>query len=158
MLYRLYLPDDFAALYAIEEACFQPPLRFSRAYMGQLTEQTHGATWIAEDGARTCGFAIVDWTREGAQLTAYIQTIEVIAEARGQGIGEELMRRIEISAHTAGAGAIWLHVDARNGAAIRLYERHGYQYRGRRQGYYGRGTAALVYDKALLPACPAERV
>ena len=31
MNYRLFEPDDFDELYAIEEMCFQPPLRFSRA-------------------------------------------------------------------------------------------------------------------------------
>ena len=36
MLYRLYQPGDFAALYAVEELCFEPPFRFSRAYMRQL--------------------------------------------------------------------------------------------------------------------------
>jgi hypothetical protein len=36
MLYRRYLPEDFNALYAIEEACFQQPFRFGRRYMRQL--------------------------------------------------------------------------------------------------------------------------
>lgn len=150
MLYRLYKPDDFAALYAIEAVCFQPPMRFSRPYMRQLIGQSNAAAWIAEDDARLRGFSIVDWMREGAELSAYIQTIEVVPAARGQGIGEELMRRMENSAHVAGAQAIWLHVDARNAAAIRLYERHGYRCRGRQEGYYGRGNAAHIYDKALL--------
>jgi ribosomal-protein-alanine N-acetyltransferase len=156
VLYRLYKPEDFAALYAIEEACFQPPLRFSRTYMRQLIGQTNAATWIAEDGARVCGFGLVEWTLEDAQLAAYIQTIEVIPEARGQGVGEELMRRMESSANAAGASSIWLHVDARNVAAIRLYERHGYHCRGRQEGYYGLGVAALIYDKALLPVSPSQ--
>ena len=156
MLYRLYMPEDFAALYAIEEVCFQPPLRFSRAYMRQLIGQTNAVTWIAEDGARVCGFGLVEWTLEDTQLAAYIQTIEVIPEARGQGVGEELMRHMESSAHAAGARSIWLHVDVRNAAAIRLYERHGYQHSGRQEGYYGRGAAALIYNKALLPASPSQ--
>ena len=28
MKYRPYKPEDFEALYALEEACFQPPFRF----------------------------------------------------------------------------------------------------------------------------------
>ena len=36
MIYRLYQPDDFAQLYAVEKTPFQPPIRFSRSYMRQL--------------------------------------------------------------------------------------------------------------------------
>jgi len=37
-----------------------------------------------------------------------------------------LLRLIEGSARAAGAQLIWLHVDAENASAIRLYEAHGY--------------------------------
>lgn len=149
MHYRLYTPEDFAALYAIEEVCFQPPLRFSRGYMRQLIQEPNAATWIAEQDGRMSGFAIVEWTSEETGELAYIQTLEVLPETRGQGVGGELMRRMESSASAAGAEAIWLHVDQENAAAIHVYERHGYQLRGRRAGYYGRGTAALIYEKPL---------
>ena len=149
MLYRLYKPEDFAALYAIEEVCFEPPHRFSRTYMRQLIRQQGAATWIAEDEGAMRGFGIVEWAREGAGLVAYVQTLEVLPEARGQRAGTELLRRMEESAFAAGAEAIWLHVDAENTAAIRLYEKAGYKPRGRQDDYYGRGRAALVYGKPL---------
>ena len=59
------------------------------------------------------------------------------------------MRHIERSACAAGAAVIWLHVDARNDPAIRLYQRSGYQAHGRRADYYGQGTEALIFAKAL---------
>jgi len=102
VLYRLYQPDDFAVLYDLEERCFHPPHRFSRATMRRLIGQPHAATWIAEDNAQMCGFAIVEWTLDSAPPSAYIQTIEVMAEARGQGVGEELLRQMEGSARTTG--------------------------------------------------------
>lgn len=147
MLYRLYKPEDFAALYAIEEACFQPPHRFSRAYMRQLIQQPNAATWIAEDGQRMCGFALVEWTREGAEVVAYIQTLEVLPDLRGQGVGSELLRLMVNSANAAGASLIWLHVDAENAAAIRVYQAQGFVPRGTKEDYYGRGRAALIYAK-----------
>ncbi len=152
MHYRLYAPRDFSALYAIEEACFQPPLRFSRSYMRQVIRQPNAATWIAEDGERMCGFAIVEWTLGTDGLAAYIQTLEVLPETRGKGVGGELLRRMEDSAAAEGAEAIWLHVDEENATAIRIYERHGYRAQGRRQGYYGRGVSALIYAKTLRAA------
>ena len=149
VVYRLYQPGDFAALYAIEENCFQPPLRFPRAYMRSLVESASAATWIAEQNGSMAGFAIVEWAGADAGTVAYIQTIEVAADRRGQGIGPELLRRLELSARQAGAKLIWLHVDAENAPAIRLYEAHGYQYQGREERYYARRRPALIYSKPL---------
>ncbi len=149
MVYRLYEPTDFAALYAIEEICFKPPLRFERAYMRRLVSGRGGATWIAEEDARMAGFAIVEWTEVARGSIAYIQTIEVLPEMRGRGAGGELLRRLEGSARGAGARAIWLHVDQENDAAIRLYEAHGYARKGREEHYYARGRAALIYAKKI---------
>ncbi len=148
VLYRLYKPEDFAALYAIEEACFQPPFRFGRRYMRQLVDSPDAATWIAEQDGRMAGFAIVEWVQDEDATVAYIQTIEVAADERRQGVGGELLRCVEASARAAGAHIIWLHVDAENSAAIRLYERRGYAGQGRAEHYYARNRAALVYSKS----------
>jgi [ribosomal protein S18]-alanine N-acetyltransferase len=148
--YRPYTAEDFAQLYAIEEVCFQPPHRFNRSYMRQLVESAEAATWIAEEAGQLAGFAIVEWSRESGRLFAYIQTIEVLPDQRGQGVGAELLRRLEASAVAAGAQTIWLHVDAENRAAIRLYQAHGYLCEGREENYYGRGRPALIYAKGLV--------
>jgi ribosomal protein S18 acetylase RimI-like enzyme len=149
MIYRPFRPEDLPALYAIEEICFQPPLRFSRAFMQRLVNSDHAATWIAEEGPQMAGFAIVVWTVEEGGLVGYIQTIEVLPAMRRRGVGGELMRCVEQSAKRAGAEAIWLHVDAENAGAIRLYEARGYRHEGREANYYPRGRTALVYAKAL---------
>jgi ribosomal-protein-alanine N-acetyltransferase len=147
--YRRYKPEDFDALYAIEEVCFKPPDRFSSGYMRQLIRQPNAATWIAEESDGLCGFALVEWVQESSGIEAYIQTLEVIPQARGQGVGGELLRSLERSALAAGAQAMWLHVDAANEAAIRLYSANGYELEGREEGYYGRNRAALIYAKTL---------
>ncbi len=154
MNYRLYLPEDFAALYAIEEVCFQPPQRFTRSYMRQLVQQPNAATWIAEHDRIMRGFGLVEWTEEKPGMVAYVQTLEVLPQARGQGAGRELLARMEASAAQAGAVGMWLHVDAENAAAIHLYERGGYRLSCREEGYYGHDKAALVYAK-LLTAEPS---
>ncbi len=148
MLYRLYKPEDFAELYAIEEVCFQPPLRFARNFMLRLVGSATGATWIAEEDSRMAGFAIVEWEAE-AGGTAYIETIEVLPAMRDRGAGGELLRRLEESASASGMREIWLHVDESNSGAIRFYEAHGYWRQGREDSYYGPRRAALVYAKAL---------
>lgn len=151
MHYRLFEPDDFDDLYAIEEICFQPPERFSRRYLRQLTGSADAATWIAaEPNGKMAGFTILEWAPQNSGVVAYIETIEVLPEFRGRGIAAELMRRLEGSANAERAVSIWLHVDAENASAIRLYERLGYQNTGRADHYYNRNRAAAIYAKSLL--------
>lgn len=163
MLYRPYTLEDFDRLYAIEERCFEPTFRFDRRYMRQLISRRDSATWIAEEDRSLHGFAIVHWSKQGKGVpsdrtsalgckdgvAAYIETIEVTPEARGQGVGSQLLSRVEGSARLAGSALIWLHVEAANAAAIRLYEAKGYSCKGRQDDYYPLGHAALIYLKRL---------
>jgi ribosomal protein S18 acetylase RimI-like enzyme len=149
MEYRLYKPEDFAALYAIEEVCFQPPFRFKRRYMKRLVDATNSATWIAEENGAMVGFAIVEWTQEIRGISAYIETIEVLPSHRRRGVGKELMRTVEGSARDANAAVMWLHVDAVNEGAKRMYEAHGYEFYAKEDDFYAPGRGALIYRKAL---------
>ena len=157
MHYRLYQPDDFAALYAIEEVCFQPPFRFGRRYMRQLVDGRNGATWVAEDGGKMAGFSVVEWTMRSGETRAYVQTIEVLPELRGRGAGRELLEHVERSAADAGAASLWLHVDESNASAIRLYEKHGFLRAGREEHYYAEGRGALLYRKPLRKASGVDQ-
>ena len=149
MIFRRYTAADFDEIYAIEEICFQAPLRFPRRYVRRLVEDADTITWIAEEEGKIAGFSIADFGRDEDGVFAYIQTIEVRPEMRGRGAGNELLRRIEGSVRERGAGAIWLHVESRNAGAIRLYEAHGYKCEGRQENYYSRGRAGLIYRKVL---------
>ena len=146
---RPYQPADFEPLYAIEEACFLPPMRFTRAYMRRILMSCTGAAWVAEDARGLAGFAVSSLQRSVASAVAYIETIEVCEERRGQGIGAELLARIEESARAAGLDAVALHVDQENAAAIRLYEAAGYTQTGREANFYPDRRPALVYVKPL---------
>ncbi len=149
MLYRLYRPEDFPPLYAIERECFQPPLRFPRRYMRQLVDSPDSVTWIAEEDQQMTGFAI--WTRESEETIAYIQTVEVALAHRNRGVATELLHRIEASSKAAGANVLWLHVAETNASAIRLYQAHGYLPQGREENYYAQGIHALIFAKPVDP-------
>lgn len=149
MDYRPYMPDDFDALYAIEESCFQPPFRFGRRYMRWLVNAQNSATWIAVEKENMAGFGIVEWTPSIRGLSAYIQTIEVSSAYRRQGVGTELLQRIERSARAAGASTLWLHVDATNESAIRLYKSHGFVAVGEEKNYYAPERDALIYRREI---------
>lgn len=148
MIYRPFKPEDFEALYSVEKICFQPPLRFGRAFMRRIVEAANGATWIAEEDGKMAGFAVVEWTLE-TDFFAYLQTIEVLPQHRKHGVASALLQRIESSSSTAGASTLWLHVDAANDDAIRLYERHGFAFQGKKDHYYARDRGALIYRKLL---------
>jgi ribosomal-protein-alanine N-acetyltransferase len=149
MNYRLYKPEDFEAVYGIEELCFQPPMTFGRRYMRWLVQAQNAATWVAEDDGNLVGFAIVEWTQAIHEVSAYIQTIEVLPQMRGQGVARELLKYMEGSAQVVGASAIWLHVDVENWAAIRLYETNAFERAGNEENYYAPGRGAYVYRKQL---------
>ena len=149
MHYRLYHPEDFPALYAIEKICFQSPIRFSRRYLGELIAAPGSLTWVAEENGQPVGFAIVDVEALPEGTIAYIQTIEVLPDYRNRGAGATLLQQLEDSARAAGAQGIWLHVDSLNTGAMRLYERHGYRHQGRREHYYAHDRAAEIYLKRL---------
>lgn len=151
MRYRLYSPEDFQALYAIEEVCFEPPFRFSRRYLRAIIHAAQSATWVAEKGENMIGFAVVEWSGHAEGSLAYLQTLEVIPEFRKHGVGRELLERSEESALEAGARQIWLHVDEFNLSAIRLYELNGYVRRARKESYYPQGRGALVLSKEMRP-------
>jgi len=110
----------------------------------------NAATWIAaeEDGAMA-GFAIVHWDNQRGGARAYLETLEVRPEARGKGVGSELLRRCEESAKVAGAKVLDLHVDTENGSAIRVYEAKGFERTGRIENYYPEGRVADAYEKRL---------
>lgn len=177
MLYRPYKPADFSALYALEELCFEPPIRYSRFYLRRLIASPDAATWIAEEDATMGGFVVIEWYEDaeapsfpaslaprqelaaGLELLgdqsgrggriAYVQTIEVAPAFRRRGVASELLRHAEISAQAAGAALIWLHVESTNDSAIRLYRSHRFAFQGTVDNYYARGRNADIYSKPL---------
>lgn len=148
MIFRRYRAEDFAALCAIEERCFEPQLRFAPAYLQQLIRRDETATWVAEHDGAVLGFAIVEWSNHSSGAGSYLQIIEVAPEWQGRGIDARLIALAEASAANANAQAMLLHVDAEDKAAIQFYEGCGYR-RRRGKGYRMRGRKAFLYMKEL---------
>jgi len=74
-----------------------------------------------------------------------IQTIAVVGDHRGQGLGRTLLRALLDQARERGARDVFLEVRADNPAAIALYESEGFVTLDRRVGYYQPdGVDALV--------------
>ena len=137
------------ALYAIEEACFETPLRFSRALMRSLAHDPQCRTWLGIVDNIRAGFAIAGLSNDDDPRSAYIWTIEVLPSLRRMGVARQLLMRMEESAREAGCSAIELHVSERNAGGLALYDAAGYVRTGVDAEYYGRRENAFRYRKAL---------
>jgi ribosomal-protein-alanine N-acetyltransferase len=101
-----------------------------------MLDTTRGWVALKDDGP--AGFILCHVAGgEGDILTFCVQPA-----ARGQGVGERLLRHALAHAFS-GQGSFHLEAAVDNGAARRLYERCGFVMTGTRRGYYRRGAAAV---------------
>jgi len=148
MRFRSYHADDLEEMFALDEACFELPFRFSKTMMRRFAEAKKARVVIAEKSG-LAGFCIVHVERVEEGRVGYVVTLDVAERWRRKGLATELMRRGEAEAREAGCWAMVLHVFVGNDAAIRFYDRCGYERREKAEGFYGEGRDAWVYRKAL---------
>jgi ribosomal-protein-alanine N-acetyltransferase len=102
--------------------------------------------------ARPGGFAVGRVSGPEVELL----TLAVVPEARRRGLGAALVADFEAQAALRGAEEVFLEVAVTNAAGRALYQRAGYELRGRRPGYYARRGQlpidALVLGKPLAAA------
>jgi ribosomal-protein-alanine N-acetyltransferase len=148
MEFRGYRADDFEAMYRLDEACFEPQFRFSRAQMRMFVGAENARVVIAdEDGL--AGFCVVHVEAVGDKCVGYVVTLDVAPESRRKRVAAELMRRAELEVRGDECAAMALHVFVGNEAAQRFYESAGFVRSGRAAGFYGKGVDAWVYRKML---------
>ena len=80
-----------------------------------------------------------------------VKSMFVVETARGQGVAEALLARIEAEARADGLPLLRLETGNRLAAALRLYERHGFERRGP-FGDYPDACSSVFMEKALGPA------
>src|SRR5271165_13920 len=100
---------------------------------------------IAGDQERPSGFILV--APHGLAGSPYIASIAVAAEARGHGVGSELLRFAE--QHFAGREHLFLLVSSFNLRAGQFYRRHGYELVGELKDYIVPGQSELILHKRL---------
>lgn len=85
--------------------------------------------WVgerAEEVVATLQLSFLPGLSRGGQWRALVEAVRVHRALRGQGIGEQLMRRAMDRARERGCGLIQLTSDRRRTAAHRFYERLGF--------------------------------
>ena len=91
--------------------------------------------FVAVDDGRVVGWCDVNPKTQEALRHSGVLGMGVAASHRGRGVGSALLRATLEAAATRGIRRVELVVRADNAAAIRLYERHGFEHEGRLRDY-----------------------
>lgn len=142
--------EDFAELYAVDQACFAPGISWSKAELGYFLKYPRNFALVAEgEPGEIAGFAIAGTLRRKGALLGRLITIDVRAEMRRRRVGETLLRAAEERLRAAGATGLVLEVAVDNASAQAFYERHDFKRTGRIRGYYLGRIDALTMEKGL---------
>lgn len=150
--------EDLPAVLAIDQQSFPIPWS-ARTYRFELLENDAAYLLVAEHPAgeppEILGY-IGFWTIVDEM---HISTIATAPGWRRQGIGEALLRAALRKARQMGAALATLEVRVSNHAAIKLYEKYGFEVVGRRKGYYRdnqEDALLMTADDICGVAVPAE--
>ena len=130
--YRKMTLDDVQAVYKIELATFPTPWTLDSFYY-EMNENQYAHYLVAEsETGEIIGFCGIWLVIDAAQIT----NVAVVQSARGQGIGEALMRDAIRVAKEAKMDVMSLEVRVTNTVAQNLYRKLGFQDGGLRKDYY----------------------
>lgn len=153
-VFRLARTDDIDALVALEKASFDDD-RISRRSFRRFLDAPRDRLIIAESASQLLGYVLV--LMHKATRLARIYSIAVSPAARGQGLGEKLIREAETVAADAGRIVMRLEVRTDNTGAIALYRRLGYRQFGTLKDYYADHGDALRFERRILFFRPGGR-
>ena len=164
---RQFATADFDTLWRIDQACFDPQLAYSQPELAFYMRRPNSFTLVAESesveipgngsAATAPGFAILGFiVAETRRNTGHIITIDVVAEARREGVGSTLLQAAEDRMLGSGAVAVALETPVNNDAAIRFYKQKGYFVEKTVTGYYSNHMDALVMMKELARSQPTS--
>ncbi|RKQ17044.1 ribosomal protein S18-alanine N-acetyltransferase [Ureibacillus endophyticus] len=130
--YRKMTPEDVEAVHQIELASFPTPWTLD-SFHYEMRENPYAYYIVAEaNDGNIIGFCGMWVIIDSAQIT----NVAVIESARGQKIGEGLMREAIKVAKERGVEVLSLEVRVSNIIAQNLYRKLGFQDGGIRKGYY----------------------
>jgi ribosomal-protein-alanine N-acetyltransferase len=135
VLIRKATPEDIAVIRKLERDSETAAHWGEREYDALFAAEAPRrlALLAAEEGsAPILGFAIARCADDEWE----IENVVVEGERRRQGVGSALISELVREARRSGAAAVLLEVRESNAPARLLYEKAGFNYAGRRTGYY----------------------
>ncbi len=157
-------PADAAGLQALfaqapaQAGTLQLPYPSVAAWARRLAElPAHCVQLVADDAGRVIGAVGFDVLQHPRRRHVANLGMAVSSDRHRQGIGTRLLTRaIQVAERWHGVGRIELEVYVDNGAAIALYERHGFVVEGTARGYALRDgdfvDVLLMARRAVAPA------
>ncbi|MGH9414176.1 MAG: GNAT family N-acetyltransferase [Terriglobales bacterium] len=143
MIYRTLTQADVEQVHALDQSCFPPGIAYSANEIAAYL-RLHGLHQgcIGKDGSPLLGLLLSC----GQQQRGHIITLDVDADARRRGIGQQLMRNAEQYYRERGARGMRLEAAVNNAGALAFYARLGYRVVRRLAGYYAADLDALQLD------------
>lgn len=140
--------EDLPEVWALETELFPIDAWPYEMFAGELALVDTRNYWVVEDGERIVGYCGLMCVLPLAD----VQTIAVIPEYEGRGIGSHLLGTMIANASDRSATDLLLEVRADNPRAQNLYERFGFEAIHRRPRYYRDGVDAVIMRKVLIPS------
>ena len=142
---RPYKPEDFEALYEIDQACYAADVAYTRPEMQAYLRFPGAACLIAAIRRKPIGFCLTSH-RENR---GHIITIDVLEGYRRHKIGSRLLEAVGSRLAKSGVREVILETATENHSAIAFWEKHGYRTRGIWKGYYPGGRDAYAMIKSI---------
>lgn len=147
---RRMTAEDVPVVHALERRLFPADAWPQEMFSAELAQPVCWY-WVAEQDGELVGYAGLMCIRPVGD----VQTIAVLPEHEGRGIGSGLLRTLHGKAAELGATEVLLEVRADNPRAQQLYRRFGYEQIHTRPRYYRDGADALIMRLDLAaPGAP----
>ena len=137
--------EDIGAVHTLETQLFPEDAWPLAGFEAELAQQETRTYWVYEDAGKIIGYAGLCTVLPIAD----VQTIAIIPEYQGQGLGRALLAELITTARANRALDLMLEVRFDNPSAIGLYESMGFETIHRRPRYYKGGVDALIMRLAL---------
>ncbi|WP_426990089.1 ribosomal protein S18-alanine N-acetyltransferase [Pseudarthrobacter sp. Y6] len=147
VVFRDMTLDDVPAVDALEQRLFPADAWPLHMFLSELSQRETRRYLVAESGGDIVGYAGLMCI----EPIADVQTIAVVPEFEGRGIGSTLLTRLIEEARHRGAADVLLEVRADNPRAQQLYLRFGFEQIHVRRGYYRDGVDALIMRLQMVP-------
>src|ERR1700747_734025 len=147
LVFRVYDPRDFAALFRLDQACFPAGISYSKTTLRYFLSLRSADCIVVMEGADIAGFIL---TEENPPL-AHVITLDVAEKLRRRGIGSALLGESERNLGLRGVRHVLLETAGNNEAGVAFWQRHGYVVKANLNRYY-LGRLDAYEMRKILPA------
>jgi ribosomal-protein-alanine N-acetyltransferase len=144
VLLRAYQPQDFDALYKLDQSCFPHGIAYSKTTLRYFLALSSAECLLAVEENDVVGFILSEL--DGP--LAHIITLDVAEAHRRSGVGSLLLNAAEKSLAAQGARTVLLETAVNNDAAIAFWQSRGYRTEDILKRYYAGQLDAYRMRKA----------